>query len=70
MIFSQFANEIRRVGGPDRQAPPHPDGLCSGKLVGHMSIVRMEHPDPDYYAWKKAFDSDPAHPGRPVRRAA
>ena len=24
-----------------------------------MSILRIEHPVPDYDAWKRAFDSDP-----------
>ncbi len=24
-----------------------------------MQIVRIEHPVPDYDAWKRAFDSDP-----------
>ncbi len=24
-----------------------------------MHILRIEHPVPDYHAWKKAFDSDP-----------
>jgi hypothetical protein len=26
-----------------------------------MSILRIEHPVPDYEAWKKAFDSDPVN---------
>jgi len=24
-----------------------------------MTILRIEHPIPDFDAWKKAFDSDP-----------
>ena len=24
-----------------------------------MSILRIEHPVPDYAAWKEAFDADP-----------
>ena len=26
-----------------------------------MPIVQLEHPVPDYDAWKRAFDSDPLH---------
>jgi hypothetical protein len=25
-----------------------------------MAVLRIEHPVPDYEAWKRAFDSDPA----------
>jgi len=26
-----------------------------------MATIRIEHPVPDFGAWKKAFDSDPLH---------
>jgi hypothetical protein len=34
-----------------------------------MAILRIEHPVPDFEAWKRAFDSDPAdRRGSGVRR--
>ena len=34
-----------------------------------MHILRIEHPVPDFNAWKRAFDGDPIV-GRDVHRSA